>query len=78
MVNHSSDGACANFWATRSRALRLRGFWAISASPGFNALRDTNCKVGRVLQVQTGWLGGQVQRWLSCRKVCFTKRSSSE
>jgi len=62
----------------RSRALRARGFAAVSSSDAVTARRVRVVPSGRPRQVQTGCLGGQIQEALHSRKVFFAMRSSPE
>ena len=62
----------------RKRALRARGFVAISATDAVIAFRVTPVPSALPPQVQIGWRGGQVHPVLQSRKECFTSRSSPE
>ena len=61
--------------ATRSLALRARGFSASSSGPGVTGLRVMSFSLGFFPHTHTGNWGGQVQPVASSRRVCLTIRS---
>ena len=67
-----------SFSATRSLALRERGFSASSVSSGKIGFRLTNRTTGFLPQTQTGSVLGHVHPVARSAKVCLTMRSSRE
>ena len=62
----------------RRRALRARGFRAISSSLAVTALRDTSFPSAWPRQVHSGCRGGQIHSRDHSRIACLTMRSSPE
>ena len=73
-----SSGRYSALRHARSRALRARGFVAVSSSDAVTARLVRVVPSGRPRQVQIGCFGGQMQAALHSRKVFFTMRSSPE
>src|SRR5260221_3146590 len=67
-----------SFSATRSLALRARGWRIVSSAAAINGRRETTRKPARCPQTQVGRWGGQMQSRDSRAMYCFTARSSSE
>src|SRR5665647_3506219 len=76
--NHPTSELQPSLRHARRRALRERGFLAISASPAVMALRVINSPSAFPLHVHVSWRGGQMQSRDHSRIWCLVMRSSPE